>query len=128
MCSKVMLLAVIFISSRFQCFRGGLGGQNIRFYMPVAAAEAAIGLAIRVVLFARRSSSRRRRFVHFRAKIGNAAIYSPLLARRDRVHHPGRRQSLGRGRCAQHHDLGRGDLLRFVLLRAYQHVFEGLGP
>jgi len=32
-------------------------------------------------------------------------------------------------RCAPHHDLGRGDLLLFVLLRAVtQMVFEGLGP
>ena len=55
MCLELMLLAVNMNFIAFSHFRGDLGGQvSVFFILTVAAAEAAIGLAILVVLFRNR--------------------------------------------------------------------------
>jgi len=57
MCIELMLLAVNFNFIAFSRQLGNLEGQIFVFFiMTVAAAEAAIGLAILVVLFRERSS------------------------------------------------------------------------
>ena len=57
MCIELMLLAVNFNFIAFSRQLGNLEGQVFVFFiMTVAAAEAAIGLAILVVLFRERSS------------------------------------------------------------------------
>ncbi len=57
MCIELMLLSVNFNFVAFSRFRGNLDGQVFVFFiLTVAAAEAAIGLAILVVLFRRRRS------------------------------------------------------------------------
>lgn len=57
MCIELMLLAVNFNFVAFSRFLGHLGGQIFVFFiLTVAAAEAAIGLAILVVLFRERRS------------------------------------------------------------------------
>src|SRR3984957_14191452 len=57
MCIELMLLAVIFIFFVFSTFRGERAGKIFVFFiLTVSAAEAAIGLAILVVLFRERSS------------------------------------------------------------------------
>ena len=57
MCIELMLLAVNFNFVAFSRFLGLLGGQIFVFFiLTVAAAEAAIGLAILVVLFRQRQS------------------------------------------------------------------------
>ena len=57
MCIELMLLAVNFNFVAFSRFRGDISGQIFVFFiLTVAAAEAAIGLAILVVLFRERSS------------------------------------------------------------------------
>ena len=57
MCIELMLLAVNFNFVAFSRFLGILDGQVFVFFiLTVAAAEAAIGLAILVVLFRRRRS------------------------------------------------------------------------
>ena len=57
MCIELMLLAVNFNFVAFSRFRGFLDGQIFVFFiLTVAAAEAAIGLAILVVLFRQRQS------------------------------------------------------------------------
>ena len=57
MCIELMLLAVNFNFVAFSRFLGNLDGQVFVFFiLTVAAAEAAIGLAILVVLFRRRRS------------------------------------------------------------------------
>jgi NADH-quinone oxidoreductase subunit K len=57
MCIELMLLAVNFNFVAFSRFLGDLGGQIFVFFiLTVAAAEAAIGLAILVVLFRERRS------------------------------------------------------------------------
>jgi NADH-quinone oxidoreductase subunit K len=57
MCIELMLLAVNFNFVAFSRFLGNIGGQVFVFFiLTVAAAEAAIGLAILVVLFRERSS------------------------------------------------------------------------
>ena len=57
MCIELMLLAVNFNFIAMSRFLGDLGGQVFVFFiLTVAAAEAAIGLAILVVLFRSRSS------------------------------------------------------------------------
>ena len=57
MCIELMLLAVNFNFVAFSHFRGDIAGQIFVFFiLTVAAAEAAIGLAILVVLFRERSS------------------------------------------------------------------------
>ena len=57
MCIELMLLAVNFNFVAFSRFTGNLDGQVFVFFiLTVAAAEAAIGLAILVVLFRRRRS------------------------------------------------------------------------
>src|SRR3984885_10751018 len=57
MCIELMLLAVNFNFVAFSRFRGDIAGQIFVFFiLTVAAAEAAIGLAILVVLFRERSS------------------------------------------------------------------------
>ena len=57
MCIELMLLAVNFNFIAMSRFLGDLGGQIFVFFiLTVAAAEAAIGLAILVVLFRSRSS------------------------------------------------------------------------
>jgi NADH-quinone oxidoreductase subunit K len=57
MCIELMLLAVNFNFVAFSRFMGDLGGQIFVFFiLTVAAAEAAIGLAILVVLFRERRS------------------------------------------------------------------------
>jgi len=55
MCIELMLLAVSTNFIAFSHFRGDIAGQVFVFFMlTVAAAEAAIGLAILVVLFRNR--------------------------------------------------------------------------
>ncbi|MBU0498806.1 MAG: NADH-quinone oxidoreductase subunit NuoK [Gammaproteobacteria bacterium] len=55
MCVELMLLAVNMNFIAFSHFRGDLAGQIFVFFiLTVAAAEAAIGLAILVVLFRNR--------------------------------------------------------------------------
>lgn len=57
MCIELMLLAVNFNFVAFSHFLGDLSGQVFVFFiLTVAAAEAAIGLAILVVLFRERRS------------------------------------------------------------------------
>ncbi|MEX0735058.1 MAG: NADH-quinone oxidoreductase subunit NuoK [Steroidobacteraceae bacterium] len=57
MCIELMLLAVNFNFVAFSRFLGNLDGQVFVFFiLTVAAAEAAIGLAILVVLFRQRRS------------------------------------------------------------------------
>jgi len=57
MCIELMLLAVNFNFVAFSRFMGNLDGQIFVFFiLTVAAAEAAIGLAILVVLFRQRRS------------------------------------------------------------------------
>jgi NADH-quinone oxidoreductase subunit K len=57
MCIELMLLAVNFNFVAFSRFMGDIGGQIFVFYiLTVAAAEAAIGLAILVVVFRERRS------------------------------------------------------------------------
>ncbi len=57
MCIELMLLAVNFSFVSFSRFLGDLDGQVFVFFvLTVAAAEAAIGLAILVVLFRERRS------------------------------------------------------------------------
>lgn len=57
MCIELMLLAVNFNFIAMSRFLGDLGGQVFVFFiLTVAAAEAAIGLAILVVLFRSRRS------------------------------------------------------------------------
>ena len=57
MCIELMLLAVNFNVVAFSRFLGHLDGQVFVFFiLTVAAAEAAIGLAILVVLFRQRQS------------------------------------------------------------------------
>ena len=57
MCVELMLLAVNINFVAFSHFLGDLSGQIFVFFiLTVAAAEAAIGLAILVVLFRSRSS------------------------------------------------------------------------
>ncbi len=57
MCIELMLLAVNFNFVAFSRFLGNIAGQVFVFFiLTVAAAEAAIGLAILVVLFRERSS------------------------------------------------------------------------
>lgn len=57
MCIELMLLAVNFNFIAMSRFLGDLGGQVFVFFiLTVAAAEAAIGLAILVVLFRSRKS------------------------------------------------------------------------
>lgn len=57
MCIELMLLSVNFNFIAFARHLGDLDGQIFVFFiMTVAAAEAAIGLAILVVLFRRRNS------------------------------------------------------------------------
>jgi NADH-quinone oxidoreductase subunit K len=57
MCIELMLLAVNFNFVAFSRYLGNLDGQVFVFFiLTVAAAEAAIGLAILVVLFRERSS------------------------------------------------------------------------
>ena len=57
MCIELMLLAVNFNFIAFSRFLGFLDGQIFVFFiLTVAAAEAAIGLAILVVLFRQRQS------------------------------------------------------------------------
>lgn len=57
MCMELMLLAVNFNFVAFSRYLGDLDGQIFVFFiMTVAAAEAAIGLAILVVLFRERRS------------------------------------------------------------------------
>jgi NADH-quinone oxidoreductase subunit K len=57
MCIELMLLAVNFNFIAFSRFLGNLDGQVFVFFiLTVAAAEAAIGLAILVVLFRERRS------------------------------------------------------------------------
>ncbi|MEC9375087.1 MAG: NADH-quinone oxidoreductase subunit NuoK [Pseudomonadota bacterium] len=57
MCIELMLLAVNFNFIAFSRYLGDPGGQIFVFFiLTVAAAEAAIGLAILVVLFRTRSS------------------------------------------------------------------------
>lgn len=57
MCIELMLLAVNFNFVGFSRFLGNIDGQVFVFFiLTVAAAEAAIGLAILVVLFRERSS------------------------------------------------------------------------
>ena len=57
MCVELLLLAVNFNFVAFAWYLGDLAGQVFVFFiLTVAAAEAAIGLAILVVLFRNRSS------------------------------------------------------------------------
>lgn len=57
MCIELMLLAVNLNFIAFSHFRGDVAGQVFVFFvLTVAAAEAAIGLAILVVLFRNRQS------------------------------------------------------------------------
>jgi NADH-quinone oxidoreductase subunit K len=57
MCIELMLLAVNFNFVAFSRYMGDVAGQIFVFFiLTVAAAEAAIGLAILVVLFRERSS------------------------------------------------------------------------
>jgi NADH-quinone oxidoreductase subunit K len=57
MCIELMLLAVNFNFIAFSRFLGDIAGQVFVFFiLTVAAAEAAIGLAILVVLFRSRRS------------------------------------------------------------------------
>jgi NADH-quinone oxidoreductase subunit K len=57
MCIELMLLAVNFNFVAFSRFLGNLDGQVFVFFiLTIAAAEAAIGLAILVVLFRQRQS------------------------------------------------------------------------
>jgi NADH-quinone oxidoreductase subunit K len=57
MCIELMLLAVNMNFIAFSHFNGDVAGQVFVFFiLTVAAAEAAIGLAILVVLFRNRSS------------------------------------------------------------------------
>ena len=57
MCIELMLLAVNFNFVAFSHYLGDLSGQVFVFFiLTVAAAEAAIGLAILVVLFRERRS------------------------------------------------------------------------
>ena len=57
MCIELMLLAVNFNFVAFSRYLGDISGQVFVFFiLPVAAAEAAIGLAILVVLFRERKS------------------------------------------------------------------------
>ena len=57
MCIELMLLAVNFNFVAFSRFLGNIDGQVFVFFiLTVAAAEAAIGLAILVVLFRQRRS------------------------------------------------------------------------
>jgi NADH-quinone oxidoreductase subunit K len=57
MCIELMLLAVNFNFVAFSRFMGDIGGQIFVFYiLTVAAAEAANGLAILVVVFRERRS------------------------------------------------------------------------
>ena len=57
MCIELMLLAVNFNFIAFSRWLGDLNGQVFVFFiLTVAAAESAIGLAIRVVLFRERRS------------------------------------------------------------------------
>ncbi len=57
MCIELMLLAVNFNFVAFSRYLGDLNGQVFVFFiLTVAAAEAAIGLAILVVLFRERST------------------------------------------------------------------------
>jgi NADH-quinone oxidoreductase subunit K len=57
MCIELMLLAVNFNFVAFSRFLGDIDGQVFVFFiLTVAAAEAAIGLAILVVLFRERKS------------------------------------------------------------------------
>ncbi len=57
MCIELMLLAVNMNFIAFSHFNGDIAGQVFVFFiLTVAAAEAAIGLAILVVLFRNRSS------------------------------------------------------------------------
>lgn len=57
MCIELMLLAVNFNFIAFSHFLGDISGQVFVFFiLTVAAAEAAIGLAILVVLFRERKS------------------------------------------------------------------------
>ena len=57
MCIELMLLSVNFNFIAFSHFLGNVDGQVFVFFiLTVAAAEAAIGLAILVVLFRTRSS------------------------------------------------------------------------
>jgi NADH-quinone oxidoreductase subunit K len=57
MCIELMLLAVNFNFVAFSRFLGNIDGQVFVFFiLTVAAAEAAIGLAILVVLFRERKS------------------------------------------------------------------------
>jgi NADH-quinone oxidoreductase subunit K len=57
MCIELMLLSVNFSFVSFSRFLGDLDGQVFVFFvLTVAAAEAAIGLAILVVLFRERGS------------------------------------------------------------------------
>jgi NADH-quinone oxidoreductase subunit K len=57
MCIELMLLAVNFNLVAFSRFLGDISGQVFVFFiLTVAAAEAAIGLAILVVLFRERST------------------------------------------------------------------------
>ena len=57
MCIELMLLAVNFNFVAFSRYLGNIDGQVFVFFiLTVAAAEAAIGLAILVVLFRERSS------------------------------------------------------------------------
>ncbi|MEO1576650.1 MAG: NADH-quinone oxidoreductase subunit NuoK [Pseudomonadota bacterium] len=57
MCIELMLLAVNFNFIAMSRYLGDLGGQVFVFFiLTVAAAEAAIGLAILVVLFRSRNS------------------------------------------------------------------------
>ena len=57
MCIELLLLAVNFNFIAFSKFLGDVAGQVFVFFiLTVAAAEAAIGLAILVVLFRTRSS------------------------------------------------------------------------
>ena len=57
MCIELMLLAVNFNFVAFSRFLGDINGQVFVFFiLTVAAAEAAIGLAILVVIFRERST------------------------------------------------------------------------
>ena len=57
MCIELMLLAVNMNFVAFSRFLGNMDGQVFVFFiLTVAAAEAAIGLAIRVVLFGNRQT------------------------------------------------------------------------
>jgi NADH-quinone oxidoreductase subunit K len=126
MCIELMLLAVNFNFVAFSRFLGDINGQIFVFFiLTVAAAEAAIGLAILVVLFRERRSINVEDLdtlqgLRDEANFHGADLphhrFAPLIARSS----PGSAGAVGRAGAHTRHDRGRRAVVRcrrYVLKR-----------